>query len=97
MCYNKKCSIIVNHKGKNEKRRKRMVLNNIEKDIKIKCLENDMTQQVLAEKIGKTSQYVNRIVKKNDGVVNKTFVQMLEGLGYDIEITYVKKEDDKNE
>ena len=56
-----------------------------------------MTQQVLAEKIGKTSQYVNRIVKKNDGVVNKTFVQMLEGLGYDIEIAYVKREDDKNE
>lgn len=87
----------MNQEGKNAKRRKMMVLNNIEKDIKIKCLESDMTQQVLAEKIGKTSQYVNRIVKKNDGVVNKTFVQMLEGLGYDIEITYVKKEDDKNE
>lgn len=35
---------------------------------------------------------VNRIIKKQDGVVNKTFVQMLETLGYDIELTYVKKE-----
>ena len=41
--------------------------------------------------IGTTGQYVNRIIKKQDGVVNKTFVQMLEALGYDIELTYVKK------
>lgn len=35
---------------------------------------------------------VSRIIKKQDGVVNKTFVQMLETLGYDIELTYVKRE-----
>ena len=74
-----------------------MVINNIEKDIKIKCLEVDTTQAKLAEKIGTTGQYVNRIVKKNDGVINKTFVQMLEGLGYDIELKYVKREDKENE
>lgn len=70
-----------------------MVLNNIEKDIKIKCLENDTTQVGLAEKIGITGQYVNRIVKKKGGVLNKTFVQMMEGLGYDIELIYVKREE----
>lgn len=70
-----------------------MILNNIEKDIKMKCLENDTTQAGLAEKIGKTGQYINRIVKKNDGVLNKTFVQMMEGLGYDIELVYVKREE----
>ncbi len=74
-----------------------MILNNIEKDIKMKCLENDTTQLGLAEKIGKTGQYINRIVKKNDGVLNKTFVQMMEGLGYDIELIYVKREDRGNE
>jgi transcriptional regulator with XRE-family HTH domain len=74
-----------------------MVINNIEKDIKIKCLEVDTTQAQLAEKIGTTGQYVNRIVKKNDGVINKTFIQMLEGLGYDIELKYVKREDKGNE
>lgn len=41
-----------------------MILNNVEKDIKIKCLENDMTQVELAQKIGTTGQYVNKIVKK---------------------------------
>ncbi|RHV23267.1 hypothetical protein DXB71_12615 [Blautia sp. OM05-6] len=35
--------------------------------------------------------YVNRIIKRTDGVVNKTFVQMMESLGYDIELTYVKR------
>jgi transcriptional regulator with XRE-family HTH domain len=74
-----------------------MVINNIEKDIKIKCLEVDTTQAQLAEKIGTTGQYVNRIVKKNDRVINKTFIQMLEGLGYDIELKYVKREDKGNE
>ena len=44
-----------------------------------------------AEEIGITSQYVNRIIKKKDGVVNKTFVQMIEALGYDIDITYIRR------
>ena len=52
-----------------------------------------MNQLTLAEKIGTTGQYVNRITKKKDGMINKTFVQMMEALGYDIELTYVKRED----
>lgn len=70
-----------------------MVKNNTELDIKVKCLENGYTQAKLAEAIGTTAQYVNRTIKKKSGVVNKTFVQMLEALGYDIELTYVKRED----
>ena len=42
---------------------------------------------------GSTGQYVNRIIKKGDGVMNKTFVEMLDALGYDIQLTYVKKEE----
>ncbi len=70
-----------------------MFKNNIEVDVKVKCIEVGITQAELAQKIGSTSSYVNRIVKKKDGVVNKTFVQMLEALGYDVEITYVRRED----
>ena len=69
-----------------------MIKNNIELDIKVKCLEAGVTQQQLGEKVGTTGQYVNRIIKKKDGLVNKTFVQMMEALGYDIELTYVKRE-----
>lgn len=69
-----------------------MVKNNIEVDVKVKCIEEGLTQAQLAEKVKTTSQYVNRIVKKQDGVVNKTFVSMMEELGYDVELTYVKRE-----
>ena len=67
-----------------------MIKNNIELDVKVKCIENGITQAQVAEKVGTSGPYVNRIIKKQDGVVNKTFVQMLEALGYDIELTYVK-------
>lgn len=68
-----------------------MIKNNIELDVKVKCLEANMTQQQVGETIGTTGQYVNRIIKKKDGIVNKTFVEMLEALGYDIELTYVPR------
>lgn len=71
-----------------------MVKNNIELDVKVKCIENGKTQAQIAEDINTTRSYVNRIIKKQDGVVNKTFVQMLEALGYDIELTYVKRKND---
>ncbi len=45
----------------------------------------------ISEEIDTTKVYVNRVIKKKDGVVNKTFVQMMEALGYDIELTYVKR------
>ena len=69
-----------------------MVRNNIEVDVKVKCIESEITQVQLAENIGTTSSYVNRIVKKKEGVVNKTFVQMMETLGYDIELIYIKRD-----
>lgn len=74
-----------------------MIKNNIELDVKLKCIENGITQAQVAEKVGTSSPYVNRIIKKQDGVVNKTFVQMLEALGYDIELTYVKRDGNSEE
>lgn len=41
-----------------------MIKNNIEVDVKIKCIEAGMTQAQLGESIGSTGQYVNRIIKK---------------------------------
>ena len=69
-----------------------MIKNNIELDVKVKCIENGTTQAKIAEDINTTKSYVNRIIKKQDGVVNKTFVQMMEALGYDIVLTYVKRD-----
>ena len=39
--------------------------------------------------------YIGRLINKKDGIVNMVFVDMLEKLGYDIQITYVKKEEAK--
>lgn len=69
-----------------------MVKNNIEVDVKVKCIENGTTQAQIAEDIQTTKSYVNRVIKKPNGVVNNTFVQMMEALGYDIELTYVRRE-----
>lgn len=68
-----------------------MLRNNVEVDVKVKCIEASLTQEQVAEKIGTTGQYVNRVIKKKDGFINKTFVEMMEALGYDIELTYIKK------
>ncbi|MEG1393935.1 MAG: helix-turn-helix transcriptional regulator [Christensenellaceae bacterium] len=65
---------------------------NVEVDVKVKCIKAALTQEQVAEKIGTTGQYLNRVIKKKDGFLNKTFVQIMEKLGYDIELTYVKRE-----
>jgi plasmid maintenance system antidote protein VapI len=70
-----------------------MLKNNIEVDVKVKCIEAGTTQAKLAEDVGTTPSYVNRLIKKNENIVNKTFVQMLETLGYDIELKYIERED----
>jgi plasmid maintenance system antidote protein VapI len=72
-----------------------MVRNNIEVDVKVKCIESGKTQAQVAEEIDTTKAYVNRVIKKQSGVVNNTLVQIMEALGYDIELTYVKREDNK--
>ena len=72
-----------------------MLINNVEIDVKVKCLEAKMTQEQLAAKIGTTGQYVNRVIKKKDAFLNKTFVEMMEALGYDIELTYIKREENE--
>ena len=68
-----------------------MIKNNIEIDVKVKCIEAGTTQAKLAAAIETTPPYLNRLVRKNDSVVNKTFVRMMEELGYDIELNYVKR------
>ena len=45
--------------------------------------------------VGTSPSYISRLINKKDGIVNKVFVEMLEKLGYDIQITYVKKEEAK--
>ena len=68
-----------------------MLHNNIELDLKTKLIESSTTQTEVAEKVGVSLAYVNRITKGREQIVNKTFVKMMDELGYDVELTYKKK------
>ena len=68
-----------------------MLLNNIELDIKTRCIEDGVSQTKIAEKLDVSIPYINRIIKGREQIVNKTFIKMMDELGYDIELTYKKK------
>ena len=72
-----------------------MLQNNIEMDLKMRLIESGQTQKEIAEKLGVTLSYVNRIAKGREQIVNKTFVKMMDELGYDVELTYKRKTEEK--
>ena len=72
-----------------------MLKNNIELDVKTRCIEEDTTQACIAETIGTTSPYVSRVINSGDKVVNRTFINIMEALGYDVELTYKKRKSAK--
>ena len=68
-----------------------MLRNNVEFDLKTRLNEEGITQTKVAEMIGVSLPYVNRIIRGREQIVNKTFVKMLDELGYDVELVYKKK------
>ena len=54
-------------------------------------IEEGITQTEVAEKLGVSPPYVNRIIRGREQIVNKTFIKILDELGYDVELTYKKK------
>ena len=68
------------------------VLNDIEIDVKTLCVQNRTTQEQIAKAGGTTGQYGNRVIHKEDGLINRTFINIMEALGYDIKLTYVPRE-----
>ena len=68
-----------------------MLHNNIELDLKTKLIESGTTQTEIAEKVGVSLAYVNRITRGREQIVNKTFMKMMDELGYDVELVYKKK------
>ena len=71
-----------------------MLQNNIEMDLKIRLIESEQTQKEVAEKLGVSLSYVNRITKGREQIVNKTFIAMMEQLSYDVELSYVKRKEE---
>ena len=69
-----------------------MLRNNVELDLKTRFIEDGVTQTEIAEKVDVSIPYVNRIIRGREQIVNKTFIKILDELGYDVELTYKKKE-----
>ncbi len=69
-----------------------MLRNNVELDLKTKFIEDEMSQTEIADKLGVTVSYVNKITRGREQIVNKTFIAMMEQLGFDVELTYVRRD-----
>lgn len=69
-----------------------MLKNNFEVDVKVKCIEEGMTQAKIAEEIGTSPQNVSRLIRNNDKIVNQTFIRIMEKLGCDVKVTYEKRD-----
>lgn len=72
-----------------------MLKNNIEMDIKMKCIEAGITQAQIAKDIGTSPSNVNKLVRNKEQIMNKTFLAMMEDLGYDVRIVYEERGGDK--
>ncbi len=69
-----------------------MLKNNIELDVKTKCIEESKTQAWISEEVGTSPAYVSRIINGKENIVNKTFLSMMETLGYDVRLVYEKRD-----
>lgn len=53
-----------------------MPKNIIEIDVKVKCVEEQITHVELAEKTGTSTSYVNRLIKTPEKTLNNTLIKM---------------------
>lgn len=59
--------------------------------IKVKCLEEGVTQALLAQMVGTSAPYISGSINKKERIINNVFFDMLDKLGYDVQLAYAKK------
>ena len=67
-----------------------MIKTDIHKEVKKLCIEESKSLTSLAEEIGSSKQYISQLLGKNT-LVNPMLVKLVEALGYDVEVTFVKR------
>ena len=58
-----------------------MLKNNVEVDVKVKCIEGGVTQVKLAEEIGTSAPYVSRLIRNNEKSLTRHFCSLWRNLG----------------
>lgn len=54
---------------------------------------SEFSQAKIAENIGTSPSYVNKIIRSKEQIMNKTFLAMMEDLGFDVELNYVERKE----
>ena len=67
-----------------------MIKTDIQKEVKKLCIDESISLTELAESCDTSKQYVSRLLGKT-GLVNPMLVKLVETLGYDIEVSFVKR------
>lgn len=70
-----------------------MLLNDTEKDIKKLIIDEGVSQKELADRLNTQKQYINRVINNTTQPISKPFMAILDALGYDVKIEYIKRED----
>lgn len=70
-----------------------MLLNDTTKDVKKLMVEESTNQTEIAKKLNTRNQYINRVINTTTNPISKPFTAILEAIGYDIKIEYIKRED----
>lgn len=66
------------------------VINDFQTDVKQLMKQENVFQSHLADKLGVSQQGISRAIARKQ--FNDTFVNIMEQLGYDIKVTYIKRE-----
>lgn len=67
-----------------------MLLNDTEKDLRHILVDTEVSIKEAAERAGLPRSYVHKVMERS--TVDQKFVDILDGIGYDVKILYVKKE-----
>lgn len=68
-----------------------MIINDFQNDMKKLCQLQGCTKMDVAKRIGVTRQSFNTTLKNS--LPTRKYVEAVDALGYDIEVTYIKKKE----